>query len=142
MGQTITVVDGISVGTPGTATVAISGAVTPAWVDCTGSAKSTCTEVWNGGSLSLTIGQKTYTTSFGEGATASSVASALVSAMNTALSPVSATLSGDTITIQSTLNGTGTDYPLSVSYSYNTSFFTHPAFTATLSGANLTGGTN
>lgn len=43
MGDAIIVADGISVGTPGTATVAMNGAVTPAYVDCTGSARSPTT---------------------------------------------------------------------------------------------------
>jgi hypothetical protein len=67
--------------------------------------------------------------------------------MNSAFSLVSATsattATGATLTVQSTIKGAGTDYPLSVSYSYDTSDFPAPSFAATLpSPAQLSGGTD
>lgn|GEM_PF-3847074 len=67
--------------------------------------------------------------------------------MNYPLSPVSAIVSGATITITSTLNGAATNYPLVTSATFNPSCtdglcFITPAFIATPSGSNLTGGTD
>lgn len=68
----------------------------------------------------------------------------------TALSPVSATASGTTVQLTSTLNGSATNYPLSASYTYTPCYdidnsnlcFSSAAFTSVTSGAYLTGGTN
>jgi hypothetical protein len=95
----------------------------------------------NGGSVSVTIGTETFTTGYGT-TTAAQIASALAGLMNYTLSPIYATVSGTTISIRSTLNGAATNYSLSTSYVYNTTYFSSPAFTAVASGMQLTGGTD
>lgn len=68
-------------------------------------------------------------------------ANALASAIN-AGSLVSASVSGSTVYLTARENGVNTNYSLVTSYSYNTSEFTSPAFTASASGSAMTGGTN
>ena len=96
------------------------------------------------GSIYVTVGSETFTLNYGSSSdTAASLASALASAMNQqALSPISATVSGSTVIITSTINGAATNYPLSTSYTYNTAQYSYPAFTASASGPFLTGGTD
>jgi phage tail sheath gpL-like len=62
--------------------------------------------------------------------------------MNAATSPVTATVSANVITITSRVNGAATNYALSTSYRFDTTDFPNPGFTATPSGAQLTGGTD
>ncbi len=143
MSQTLTIVVGSPVGTPGTGTVTINGS--SQYIDvneCPGNPYGTCwTTIWDGGSVSVTIGTETFTTSYGS-TTAAQIASALAGLMNYTLSPIYATVSGATISIRSTINGAATNYSLSTSYAYNTTYFSSPAFTAAASGTQLTGGTD
>lgn len=46
------------------------------------------------------------------------------------------------MTITSTVNGEATNYPFSASYTYETQYFSSPAFTPSVSGPTLTGGTD
>lgn len=46
------------------------------------------------------------------------------------------------ITFTAKLNGADTDYPISTSATWDTSDFNGPAFSAWLSGNNLSGGAN
>jgi hypothetical protein len=62
--------------------------------------------------------------------------------MNAPSSLISATVSGSTISIKATINGTATDYPLAASYGFDTNDFSAPAFQGTASGPSLTGGTD
>ena len=41
-----------------------------------------------------------------------------------------------------TISGAATNYPLSVSYTYNSTYYSSPAMTASTSGPTLTGGTD
>jgi hypothetical protein len=77
-----------------------------------------------------------------QGSTASTIAAALSAALNYPLSPVSATVSGATITLRSTVNGAATNFPLSVSYTFDTGDFSSPSFVPVPSGGQLTGGTD
>jgi pimeloyl-ACP methyl ester carboxylesterase len=145
-GATLAVVDGSPVGTPGGATITIGGHIAQGWINCHG-AKSTCDHIYNTGSLSIGIGLRVFSYSYNTTDSAATIAAGLAGEMNSAFSLVSATsattATGATLTVQSTIKGAGTDYPLSVSYSYDTSDFPAPSFAATLpSPAQLSGGTD
>lgn len=149
MNQTLAVVDGISVGTPSIGTVTISGSEqSDVYNLCRLPADPCPQRYYESGSVSVTVAGMTFTVGYsGSSSTASSLASALANGMNYPLSPISATVSGSTITIVSAINGAATNYPLVTSetfspYCGSVSCFSSPAFTATASGPNLTGGTN
>jgi hypothetical protein len=140
MSQVLTVIVGSSVGTPGTGTLTVQGSAHEG-LSCP--TKYDCSTVWEIGDVYVTIAGVTFGAGYsGSTATASSVASALASQINSSGSPVSATVSGDVITLTSNLDGAVTNYSLSTSYSFDTAYFSTPAFTAVASGAQLTGGTN
>src|SRR5207244_12697546 len=54
---------------------------------------------------------------------------------------VTATASGTVINLTAKTSGSGTNYPLSTSVTYDTNHFSSSSFTATSSGSTLTGGT-
>ncbi|HWX55736.1 MAG TPA: RHS repeat-associated core domain-containing protein [Verrucomicrobiae bacterium] len=83
----------------------------------------------------------TYTVNYGAGDTPSSIATRLAAAI-TAGGYANAVASGATINITSTIAGPAGDYPLSASYTWNSSQFTNPSFTTSVSGPNMTGGYN
>jgi pimeloyl-ACP methyl ester carboxylesterase len=143
MSQTLTVIAGSPVGTPGTGTVTIYGSSQSIEVnECPTNPYGTCwVNIPDGGSVSVTIGTETFSTGYST-TTAAQIASALAGLMNYTLSPIYATVSGTTISIRSTLNGAATNYSLSTSYTYNSTYFSSPAFTAAASGTQLTGGTD
>lgn len=55
---------------------------------------------------------------------------------------VTATVSGSKVTITSKLRGSATDYAVSHSYTWNSSYFGDSAFTVVQSSAAMTGGAN
>ncbi len=142
LSQLLTVVVGSSVGTSGTGTVTVSGGARFGYscpVGCR--LKSCCNVIWESGTVSATVAGVTFSTTYaGSTPTAASVASALASKINVSTSPVSATVSSNVITITSKIKGAVTNYSLSTSYSYDTTYFSSPAFTAAASGSTLTGG--
>jgi len=144
MSQTLTVVVGSPVGTPGTGTVTIKGGDQSVTInECPTNPYGTCwVTIWEGGNVSVTIGTETFSTGYGGTTTGAQIASALAGLMNYPLSPISATVSGAVISIRSTINGAATNYSLSTSYNYDTTDFSYPAFTAAASGTQLTGGTD
>jgi phage tail sheath gpL-like len=144
MSQTLTVIVGSPVGTPGTGSVTISGSphqktINPCAPD------SVCHfTIPEYGDVSVAVGSETFSVLYGGTVNSSTaIASALASQINQqTLSPLVATVSGSTITITSTIKGAATNYPLSTSYDYDTEYFTYPAFTGSASGPTLTGGTD
>ncbi len=124
----------------------------PAPALLSGSVVCSVVTVTESGTINVTVGGIGFTASYGAGSTANNIASALAGEMNYPLSPVSATVTGTTITITSTINGAATNYPLSVSSTYNpqcitansngqTYCFTSPGIIGTASGS-MTGGTD
>ena len=90
--------------------------------------------------MSITVNGFTKSTSYGQSSTASSIASALGSAFNgDGASPVSASVSGPTVTLTAKTGGAATNYALSTSSATTQSGFTGTSFPAS-SGASLTGG--
>lgn len=91
--------------------------------------------------MAVTVAGKTFTAYYVENTTASQMAQSLSSSMNSAGSPVSATVSGSVVTIKSIVNGADTDYSLSTSYTFgSTEYFSSPAFTGV--PLQLAGGTD
>ncbi|MGA9060077.1 MAG: BACON domain-containing carbohydrate-binding protein [Terracidiphilus sp.] len=149
MGQVINFVDGISVGTPGQGTVTIYGYPENVLFYPCGNLNCPVT-IPETGDVIVTVGGVTFEAPYSSSATM--VASELASTINYLTNIVSATASGTTVTITSTLNGTGTNYPLAVAVTFGPTecsdgerepCATSPAFYATTPfGPSLTGGTN
>jgi pimeloyl-ACP methyl ester carboxylesterase len=148
--QTITFIDGNPAGTPGTATVTISGSPQSyTFNPC--APHGTCTQTMpESGTVSITVDGIAFTMGY-DGATASQIASNLAIIMNYQYSPVTATVNGATITINASVNGSDTNYSLAVSETYNPQCgtyagnyfcFSGPAFSPVPSGSALTGGTD
>lgn len=128
---------------PGTATVTIGGSEQSktttdkycADYDASGRCvdwEFTTTTDYDSGSVSITVNSFTKSVSYGQNDTTSTIASNLASAFSLdGASPVTATASGSTITLQSIATGASTNYPLSTSVTYDTSLFAGPSFTAT-----------
>jgi pimeloyl-ACP methyl ester carboxylesterase len=151
MSQTLTVILGNPVGTPGMGSFTITGGpnlTTICKPGCTPTCGDLCMEtIWEYGSVWVNIGGDTYTVSYGGNPikpvpySTSTLATNLATAINKG-SLVSATVSGSTITVVSNVKGALTNYSLGTHYSYDTRDFSSPAFTAALSGPTLTGGTD
>jgi RHS repeat-associated protein len=98
--------------------------------------------VYDAGSCTVVISGTSYSASFGQGSTTSSIAAALASAINGG-SLASASASGATIAITAKAVGTTSNYSLSGgNCSFNSSIFSGPSFVANPSGSNLSGGSN
>jgi hypothetical protein len=143
--QTVTVNQGTVGGTPGTGSVTIYGSPIEQTVnECPGEPHTCMVTMWESGTVSVTVNGQAFTTSYGGSSwTPAGLASSLASQINSQppYSAVSATASGSTVTIKSTINGANTNYSLSTSYTYATGF-SGPAAYAVASGSSLTGGTN
>jgi hypothetical protein len=143
--QAVTVNQGTVGGTPGTGSVTISGSPVYAYVnECPGEPYNCNAWVWESGTVSITVNGTTFTTSYGGPSwTAAGLASSLASQIEAqpSYSAVSATASGSTVTIISTINGANTNYSLSTSNTYATGFSGSAAY-GVASGSSLTGGTN
>ena len=152
MGQTLSaslvVLDGIVAGTPGVGTITIMGS--PRRTTYNVCPPSRCnTTVYEDGTLTITVAGMTFEVPYGNSSdTTSTIASSLATQMNYPMSPISATVSGAKITITSTINGAGTNFPLIGSFTFNPDCldmgpcFSSPAFTTFASGPNLAGGTD
>ena len=84
-----------------------------------------------------------YVNGYGVSDTPATVALGLAGALNVSSSPVTAEAYGNgEVTLKSKATGSVANYALSVSGTYDTTDFSSPSFTATPSGAALTGGAN
>lgn len=144
---TLTITDGSPLGTPATVTVTLAGNPEVITVNpCAGNPVGNCsfTEP-NSGTVTISVQGIVFSTSYGPYDTAAGLAQNLASQINaTEASPVTATVlsSGTQFAITSILNGAQTDYPISTSATFNTQYFQGPAFWATASNTQLTGGSN
>lgn len=149
-------------GTPGTGSVTLTGAVqsttTPAtsgsgsvvingqenWVYYYPCGTSSCpTQLWDQGTISITVNGFQASTSYVQNSTTSLIANALWSILNGSSSPVKATVSGNTITLTAKATGASTNYTLSsISSTSEGQYFANPSFWGTRSGSTLTGGAN
>ncbi len=129
----------------GTGSVTISGALQCKLVpNDNPPPNNTC--LWDSGGVSITVGSFTATYGYGcDPATVCddkySIASSLASIFNNdANSPVTATPNLGVLTLTARFPGPQGNYPLSATVGWDTTNFTNPSFTATLSGPTLTGG--
>lgn len=133
-------------GTPGTGSTSVSGATQTYTFDpCQGNqppAPTSCPQtVFDTTTIYVTIGTWSTSISAGNsGDTPAIVASRLAAALNASGSPVSAVASGSTVTVTARWAGASTNYTIGTSTTYNTQFFSGPAFTAT--SGTMTGGTD
>jgi RHS repeat-associated protein len=93
------------------------------------------------GTVTATIGGTNYTVSYGANDTPSTIATNLASAISSG-SLANASASGSTVTINGKSTGPAYDDSFSVGYTWNSSQFPNPSFTASTSGSSLTGGYN
>lgn len=134
-----TLSSGSSTSQPGTFSkpsfaVSVSGAT------LTGGSNGSVT--YDTGTAWVTVNGVQTSTSYGQGTTSLTLASALASAINgNSSSPVSATVSGSLIVLVSKTKGSGTNYSLaSGSSTSQPGNFSSPSFTVAISGSALTGG--
>jgi RHS repeat-associated protein len=95
------------------------------------------------GSVSVTVGSYTASYSYGldqAADTSATIADGLASVFGDPNSPVTASVTGSTLSLISKVSGLQADYPLSVSVTYDSSDFSRPSFSAAPSGAIMTGG--
>ncbi|MHB8484496.1 MAG: RHS repeat-associated core domain-containing protein [Candidatus Acidiferrales bacterium] len=137
-------------GTHATGTVTISGveqkkcsSSAPVRTTSTSSPEAGCPigegYIYDSGDVSITVDGFGADAGYGQGSTASSIATSLISQLNASNSPVTAT-GGTTITLTSKATGTSANYTLSTSVSWDDGDFSSPSFRATPSGSTLTGG--
>lgn len=138
---------GANGGTPGTGTITISGAgqsTTYTYTyQCGPYPSNTCTgttTIWNGGTIYVTINGFTASTGYGGTIATSTIATNLAAALNASGSPVSAVANGSTIAVTAKAAGSTTNYSISTTATWNTQYFSGPAFTA--SAGTMTGGTD
>lgn len=99
------------------------------------------TPIYDSGSVTITINGVAETAYYGDVSTSASIASDLASAFNSdPASPVTATLSGSTISFKTKLGGSDTHYSLYSTYFYDDGDFNGPSFTGNCSGSTMTGG--
>jgi len=141
--------DNIQVGAggpvPGYGSVAISGNEQSAQI-CThhlaGGDCETYRTAYDSGTVSITVNGVYVSTSYGEGSTASTIASALVTAINsTPGTLVVASANGSAVLLTAKATGVGTNYTLSsTSSTSQPATFGGPSFSSSPSGSVLVGG--
>ena len=100
------------------------------------------TPTYDTGTVWITVNGFQASANYGQGSTASSVASAVADAFNTNSSPVTAFVSGTSITLTASAFGSSTNYSVSCGNSTNLpSTFAQPSFTPSCPSA-LTGGSD
>jgi hypothetical protein len=132
-----------SSGSPGTGSVTISGSEKGVCSTSCRICSKTCA-TWDTGGVTVTVNGFSASAGYGQTSSSFSIAQAIANIFNTSCSsPVTATVSGDTIALAARKNGTATNYSLSArSSSDDPKDFPTPSFTVTTSGPSLTGGTN
>lgn len=99
--------------------------------------------IYDSGSVTVSVNEVELQVSYGQTDTATTVATALVGAINGNTSTgVTASSNGNVISLTATEPGSNSNYFLSTSVVWNTSDFSSASFTATPSGSTLTGGTD
>src|SRR5438876_4010728 len=125
--------------TPGTGWVNIAGLLQGPVYPC---GNSTC-PTYDSGEITIMVNGFSASANYSKARsqkTATQLANALASKLNTAASPVTAIVAKSKITMTAKFAGWPSNYPLSTSVTYNAQF-AMASFTATASGPALTGGT-
>jgi RHS repeat-associated protein len=103
----------------------------------------TTTTTYDTGTVSVAVGGIVETVNYGQSDTPTTIASNLTAKFNTDPSSVATgSSSGGTLNLTSKATGSGSNYSLSASTTWNSAQFSTASFTTTPSGADLTGGTN
>jgi RHS repeat-associated protein len=127
----------------GSGSVTIGGAEQPYVCDPLGPPLPRCNKLYDAGTVTIVVNGFTAQTTYGQTSTLSGIVSALNTALNASGSPVNSSISGSTLQLTAKTTGTATNYSLSASSSNNDpSNFPSVSFTASASGATLTGGHN
>jgi RHS repeat-associated protein len=101
-----------------------------------------CFTIYDSGTVSITVGAFTATTSYGNGSTGATIASALASALNASNSPVTASAGGNVVYMTSKGTGSNQNFGLSSSAATNdVADFGGPSFAGSNAGA-LSGGSD
>lgn len=131
--------------TPGQGSVTISGSNTGTQIQYQCGQYNYCWRTaYDSGSVSITVNGFQVTENFYQGlnSTSSALATNLAGDLNAPGSPVTATVNGSVITLTSKIQGQQTNYSLSSTvWNSDTTDFPNCVYTATTSGATLTGGT-
>ncbi len=98
-----------------------------------------CLKVYDDGEIDVTVGSFLASVGYGQGSTSSTLATQLASLLNAAASPVTATVSGSTITLTSKATGTAANYSLSYT---SDAYDGGDDFSVSFSGSTMTGGQN
>lgn len=123
--------------------IAASFGATPASGALSGGANAVYTTVYDSGTATITVNGHGDSYSWANGSSASSIASGLASAINgDGSASASASASGAVVYLTAKTTGSGTDYSLSSSTTWNTSYFGSSSFALTSSGSAFTGGAN
>src|SRR5215475_14157142 len=124
--------------TPATGSVVISGSLLGPVYPC---GSSLC-PTYDSGQVTVKVGSYVATVPYGGrgGTRAEQLAAAVAAQLNSSASPVTAVRTYLKLTLISKQTGTSANYALSAAVNHST-FFSADSFTATASGATLTGGT-
>ena len=98
------------------------------------------TYVYDSGTVSITVNGTTSSASYGQNDTTSTVASSLATAVNTNSPSVTASASGNVVTLTSKTEGAYTNYALTSSNA-SSNGFSPASFSSSGSGSTMTGGT-
>ncbi len=99
--------------------------------------------IYDSGTVTVTVNGHPDSAPYQQGSTTSTIASGVATAINNDGSAyVTASASGSTLTVTAKQTGSGTNYPFSVSITYDSTDFTSPSFSASPSGGNLSGGSD
>ena len=124
---------------PGTGNVTVYGSENSTYYYPCG--VSSCpTLIYDSGTVSVTVNGFTSTAYYGQNDTSSSIAANIASGFSSSNAPVTASVSANTVTLTAKTTGASTNYPLTASWTYDSSHFSGPSFQASTSGSTLTGG--
>jgi RHS repeat-associated protein len=130
--------------TSGTGTISISGGPdqsTSVGYVCGPNGQMCWRTVYDNGSISVTVNGFTASAGYYQASGIGSISTDLANALNASGSPVTASGGGGGVTMTAKATGTASNYPVSVSVSYDSHDFSHASFTASGPSA-LTGGAN
>ncbi|MFY9561302.1 MAG: RHS repeat-associated core domain-containing protein [Terriglobales bacterium] len=129
-------------GTTATGSVTITGSERYV-CDPNGPPPPQCTQIWDIGTVSVTVGGFAATAHYGHFSTPASIASDLASAFNSSGSPVTASVSGSTITFTSVLSGLDQNYAFSVTaQTFDPADFLNSSFNGSPASGSMTGGSD
>lgn len=115
--------------------------VSPSGSSLTGGSNSNGTDIYDAGTVDLTIDGTTESASFGQGSTASSIASSLAAAF-AGSSDVNVQASGANLTVTAYGTGSGDDYSYSFTSSYDSGDFSSTSFSGSPASGSLAGGSD